>query len=207
MAENHPSQKMPRQKRARLFAAGTAEFAAHGFSQASLNRIIADVAMSKSSFYHYFENKTDLFVQILDHAFAPFIAAGETFDFDTLDVETYWPTITTMMRNLTLIAGQSPELVMVGRMFYRSRESPADQALTRVYMDMVTAWLGDLVRRGQALGLLRTDLPESLVMEVVMALGISIDQWFLQHWEALDDATRLSLSDKSTDLLLRLLRR
>ncbi len=196
---------MPEDKRTHLFAAARTEFAQHGFSQASLNRIISGVGMSKSSFYHYFENKTDLFRQILDQAIAPVLAARDDFDLGALTHETYWPSIQFMTRQMAEMANASPETVMVGRMFYQSREKPEDQGLTHDILRLSMDWATDLLHRGQALGLVRNDLPESFLVDSIMSLGMSMDQWILAHWDDLSDGERLKLSDQIFDVFVRLL--
>lgn len=201
----HPSDRLPTDKRARLFKAAGAEFTQHGFSQASLNRIIASVGMSKSSFYHYFENKTDLFRQILDQTMAPILAALKDFDVDALSDETFWPSIQFMTRQMAEMANASPETVMVGRMFYQSRETSEDQELTRDILDVSMNWTSKLLHRGQALGLVRSDLPESFLVDAVMSLGMAMDRWILAHWDELSDAERLKLNGQIFDVFVRLL--
>ena len=126
----HPSQKLSAEKRADLFAVSSAEFAAHGFAKSSLNRIISQIGMSKSSFYHYFSNKADLFQQTLENAIEPFLAARDGFDLNTLTADTFWSVMESQTREMAVAANQSPELVMIGRMFYRSFDNPEEQALT-----------------------------------------------------------------------------
>ena len=49
------------ERRSALAAATAAEFARAGYEGASLNRIIRDAGMSKSSFYHFVGSKSELF--------------------------------------------------------------------------------------------------------------------------------------------------
>lgn len=202
---DHPSNKLPADRRANLYRIASAEFAEHGFAQASLNRIIAEVGMSKSSFYHYFENKTDLFLRTLDQAMAPFIATLDDIDLGLLDDQTFWPAIREMASAMALMANRSPELLLVGRMFYRSFENPAERELTRDIMETTQGWMQNLIQRGQELGLVRTDLPPDFMIDALMALATGIDRWFLQHWEDHSEAERLHLNEQAFDLLRRLL--
>jgi AcrR family transcriptional regulator len=65
-----------RKVRARLFAAGRKAFAAKGLGGASLREdILAVATVSAGSFYHQFDDKTDLLVQILRHDGEAVIAA------------------------------------------------------------------------------------------------------------------------------------
>ncbi len=201
----HPSDKLSEEKRAQLFTIASGEFAAKGFAQASLNRIISEIGMSKSSFYHYFENKTDLYRQTLNQAMAPFLEARGSFDLGLLTAKNYWPTSQIMMQEMAKMTNSSPEVVMVGRMFYRSLENPEERELTRDIMAESTDWLTSLLRRGQDLGTLRDDLPSGLMIDMLMALGMSIDRWLLIHWDELSDEDRLKLNSKSFELFKRML--
>ena len=59
--------KMPHEKRERLFTVAAQEFAAHGFEAASLNRILEEAHIGKSSAYYYFEDKADLFRTVVEY--------------------------------------------------------------------------------------------------------------------------------------------
>jgi len=121
---------LPPEKRTRLFQVAGAEFAAAGFRQASLNRIIAAIGMSKSSFYHYFSDKADLYEQMLQAALQPLTEVRNRFDPDGLTAQSFWPLIGKTVQELTEIVNHQPELVLIARMFYRSFDDPDERALT-----------------------------------------------------------------------------
>jgi len=201
----HPSDKIPPQKRATLFKLACEEFAEQGFKQASLNRIISGAGMSKSSFYHYFDNKADLFSRALEQAFMPFLQALESFDVSTITAQSYWPFLKTMTQEMNQVANDSPELIVVGRMFYRSQDNPEERALTQYLIDLSTRWLVDLIHRGQELGLVRSDLPEGLLIDLLMSLNMTMDRWAINNWEGLSEAERVSLWEQGFDLFVRVL--
>jgi AcrR family transcriptional regulator len=202
---HHPSQKLDTSKRQRLFQVSSTEFAAHGFTQASLNRIISEVGMSKSSFYHYFKNKTDLFLQTIDQAMGPVLESHVTIDIDALTAENLWPSLLQMGGELIETFNNSPELIEVTRMFYRCMDAPDECELIAPYMQAFTGWLSQIIRRGQALGKFRTDLPESLLIDVLMAMGMSIDRWMLARWDDFSQTERLKVSHNTFDLFVQML--
>ena len=99
---SHPSDRLAPKKKAALFRLAVEEFSTEGFKHASLNRIIAGVGMSKSSFYNYFENKADLFHRTIDHSLEPHFSEIEGFDFAALEIDTFWPTLQAVVRQQTL---------------------------------------------------------------------------------------------------------
>lgn len=60
--------RMPRdQRRAQLIDVAMDVFAAHGFSQTTMDEIARLAAVSKPVLYQHFENKRDLFFTLIDH--------------------------------------------------------------------------------------------------------------------------------------------
>jgi hypothetical protein len=45
-----------------------------------------------------------------------------------------------------------------------------------------------LLQRGQDLGLVRTDLPQTLLTHLFIAVDEAADQWFLANWDDLSEA-------------------
>jgi len=68
-----------------------------------------------------------------------------------------------------------------------------------------TDWLTAVIAHGQKLGLLRKDIPESLLIEVSMAVGMALDRWILTRWNEFSDQERVALSVKTFDLFVRML--
>lgn len=202
---NHPSEKLDEAKRRALFLAASAEFTEKGFERASLNRIIAEVGMSKSSFYHFFANKTDLFKCVLEQATAPMLNAQAQMDLSALSADAFWPTVRSVTTEMAHMINRSPEMVMAGRMFYRALDNPEDRALTEEVMAAILDWIQALMARGQDLGLVRNDLPKSLAMDMLMGLGTAMDRWMLRHWDDYSEDERLALNEKGFEIFRRMM--
>lgn len=199
----HKSHKMNPQIRAKLFEIAMAEFTEHGFSQASLNRIIGSVGMSKSSFYHFFANKTELFQQIMEQTLAPIHALAQSFDIDALNAETFWPSILGAAQNAAGAMTQAPQILAVGRMFHKNRDG-ADG----VCADMMTgpiAMVNQLLARGQTVGVIRKDIPPELLLNMVMALGMEIDRWGIEQMQDFDEAEVRRFNELALGIFMRLL--
>ncbi len=202
---DHPSARLPADKRHRLFATASGEFAAKGFTRASLNRIISRVKMSKSSFYHYFSSKSDLFRQTMIYAMAPVHDIAITIEFRSGTADEIWQEIADAFARALPVVQDSPLIITAGRMFYRSREDAEGQALTDDFLDQFSTWISGLLKQGQALGAFRDDLPESLLIDLILSMGMAMDRWMLEHWDDLDDAQRMRFSQAGFDLLRRVL--
>lgn len=54
------------EKKTRIMEASLDEFAAHRFSDASINRIVKAAGIPRGSFYQYFKDKEDLYLLVID---------------------------------------------------------------------------------------------------------------------------------------------
>ena len=57
--------KLDDERKKRLFESAAEEFADKGYDGASLNRILKQSGMGKSSLYYYFDDKADLFTTLI----------------------------------------------------------------------------------------------------------------------------------------------
>jgi AcrR family transcriptional regulator len=192
-----------RQKR--LFETAAEEFGEGGYDAASLNRIIARSGMGKSSFYYYFDDKADLFNTLLERTFADLFREIGGIDLAGLTAETFWGRIEDFCRRAAEAMGRDVAFVRLGRMFYRLRNDPKETSSTSRLFEEGRQWVGAAIARGQELGVVRTDLPEMLLVDCTMGLLEALDRWSVAHWEEMDDAARPRMVSAQTGLLRRVL--
>jgi len=65
--------------------------------------------------------------------------------------------------------------------------------------------MGQLVQRGIELGVIRVDLPESLLQELLIAVDTAHDRWLFEHWAEMTPAEIDLAADFIADTLRRLL--
>ena len=199
----HHSMKMKPDRRAALFGVATQEFTEYGFEQASLNRIIGEVGMSKSSFYHYFADKSELFQQIMVQTFSPIVALAAEFDPQALSADNFWSGILEITGSAEAMSHYSPEMLNVGRMYFQNIEV-ADRLCAEM-IEGPTAFVETLLQHGQSLGVIREDLPSSFLISCVMALGMEIDRWGLENIEPFDSAQIADFNEMALDMFIRIL--
>jgi len=199
----HPSLKMKPERREKLFAAATHAFTEHGFEQASLNHIIAEVGMSKSSFYHYFANKTELFEQIFQQALAPLAEIAEAFQPEVLTRKTFWPLILAASQGSSELFVSQPEIFNVGRMFHRNLSEP--NGICKAMMAAPLALVTRILEHGKVIGTIRDDLPTSLLIEAVMGMGMAIDRWAIEHIESYSKAEFEAFNEKMIGMFIKVL--
>jgi AcrR family transcriptional regulator len=100
-------QKLPLEKRERLMEAAAQEFAAYGYDDASMNRILETVHMSKGAAYYYFEDKLDLFFTVIQYCIER-SKLDLKLDPATLTAETFWPTFAELHRQPLMRSYEQP---------------------------------------------------------------------------------------------------
>jgi len=182
--------KMPGEKRERVLTVAAQEFAAHGFELASLNHILEEARIGKSSAYYYFEDKADLFCTVVRYALERLQLAPASEALTSLTTETFWSAIAEMHYHPLLHAQQYPWLFGTVRAAERltpeSLQHESLAQLARYLADHMMTGMSTMIKRGQELGLIRTDLPQELLVAWFRAIDGASDDWLLAHLAQLD---------------------
>ena len=197
--------KLPLEKRERLMEVAAQEFALHGFDDASVNRILETVQMSKGAAYYYFEDKVDLFFTVIQYCIERLKVFDVELDPATLTAENFWPTFAELHCQPLLRSFEQPWLFAA----VRAAEHLSPTALQReplsTFARQVKTWVLSIVKRGQELGVIRTDMSEDLIFAWLEALDDASDHWLLAHWSHLDRETIAHISDQTVDGMRRAL--
>jgi AcrR family transcriptional regulator len=191
-------------KQQRLYEAAADEFSDHGFEGASLNRIIDRAGMSKGSLYYYFNDKSDLFATVVERATAMLVKLVGGFTLEELTAESFWPAIEGSVRRTMDYMQRNEWFVRLGRSFYRMRGSGGRKATKRVF-DWIGSWTERVLARGQALGVIRTDVPIAYLVEMALAVGETGDRWLFTRWNEMTRAEREQMLAVEMDAFHRLL--
>ena len=182
--------KMPDEKRERLLTVAAQEFAARGFEAASLNHILEEAQIGKSSAYYYFEDKADLFDTVVNYCLARLQLAPSSEALASLTAETFWPAITALHDQPLLHARQHPWLFGAVRAAEHLAPESLQQGslaqLSRSLAQYMMSGMGATIERGQELGLIRTDLPTELLIAWFRAIDGASDDWLIAHLDQVD---------------------
>ena len=169
---------MPRARWDRLLRTAAHEFADRGFAQASLNRVIREVGMSKSSFYHYLGSKEQLFDAVVSEFGPSLVAEIRPPTVEDLEAD-LWGELEALVQRLVRAGLGERVYWLLGRMWYLPGvPSDAQSALGRGKAGLGT-WLRDAVDAGRRAGAVRTDLPAALQARVLLAVAQVFDEWLL----------------------------
>ena len=198
-------ENLDRDRQLRLFESAAEEFGSHGYDAASLNRILDQSGMSKSSLYYYFDDKADLFTTMMERAIGFLMRELGGFDPLSLTADTYWSELESVYRRSIEVVNRNAWYVKLGRMFYRLRgDRRASAQIGHVYQ-AAQSWMERTIVHGQKLGVVRTDLPNSMLIDAAMGLGEALDHWMVEHWDEMSAAERFDMVGVQIALLHRLL--
>jgi AcrR family transcriptional regulator len=174
-------------------AAAAREFAFEGFEAASLGRIAEETGVSKPALYYYFEDKADLYATVVREAWQRLSPQGHV-DLQSLDGRSFWPALEAFHLAGFERSRQQPWLVTVWKLAYHPPPAGVAASAVAEVFEGGRAFLKALLRRGQELGAVRTDLPEDLLISLFTGADNAADHWLVDHWDGLgpEEVERLS---------------
>ncbi|MFC1650724.1 TetR/AcrR family transcriptional regulator [Candidatus Latescibacterota bacterium] len=168
------------ERRKSILAAAQNEFIKNGYDSASLNTIIAEAGISKGSLYYYFEDKSDLYLTVLNDVMAGLqhniggIGSGEFSDDFWKDIEDY------TRKSLRMIK-ENPDFVRLARgLFSLISSGNIPESVADVFNDW-KSMMTEIVVHGQEVGEIRNDLPLDLLVNILWSIGESVDYWVFSH--------------------------
>ena len=106
---------------------------------------------------------------------------------DDLDAAAFWPTLQLLMRDARLRVRANPWLVGMTRLMYDPPEAPGIRQALAQKFDEARQWQAHLIRRGQEVGAVRSDLPAELLQVLLVGADEAGDRWMVERWEQFDE--------------------
>lgn len=172
-----PARPMNPTRRSALVDAAADAFVRHGFGAASLNAIVAEAGIAKSSLYHHVGDKEDLFDLVLADRLAALVDRIPLPDPATLSATSFWPTIDDALAALERAAIEDPRSLEAGRLVHLS-DCP-DVPSLRAFGEILHAWFVAALDRGRELRVVDASTPPELQRSLVVAIAVELDRWAL----------------------------
>lgn len=174
---------LPEKKREKIARLAIAEFANADYDNASISNIVKQAKIAKGSFYQYFEDKTDLYLYLIDTAskqridFIQASQAGKQFtDFFS---ELRWLFVTSIK-----FSAQYPQLSqIINRATYG--DSPVKETVFQTIQAASRQPVRDLVEKGIVRGDLRAELDPDLATFIILTAADSL-RYFVPEKLSLD---------------------
>jgi AcrR family transcriptional regulator len=179
----HPRfDRLAPERRQAILEVAAEEFAAHGFDGASYNRIIERAGFSKGTAYYYFEGKEDLYATVLGLTVEGLLGRVGAWT-PPRDGDAFWRQFRSIyLALLDFIQGDERSARLLHGMS-QARMNPKLQSAWLRFEAPMTEWLQRVLADGRAVGAVRTDLPEDLLLVAMRGLGQATDFWMFEQWE------------------------
>ncbi len=169
-------ENLSEEKRTQILAGAGREFAEHGYDGATISLILGHIGLSTGKAYYYFDSKADLFAAVvrfhLDAVLARFGGPSQL-----TDPASFWPSLATLFASVLQETYEIHRVLGALRLSWKlSSEARSIQGLAEQFARL-DAWIEELVVCGQRVGAIRTDLPESLLVKLLLALDAGFDDW------------------------------
>lgn len=188
------------ERRESILMAAQAEFARNGFEQASLNTIIREAGISKGSLYYYFEDKTDLYLAVIENVNNELfremggIVTGEISD----DI---WGDVEKSLIQWMKIMREKPGLIMLWRNLLNLYMSPGRSERINEFIGAAREKVSVILKNAQTKGVIRADLPFELLVAIFYNMDTAFDFWIFEHIDNLSDTEHRRLVKLYVDLL------
>jgi AcrR family transcriptional regulator len=182
-------QKLEAAQQRAILNAAAEEFTRHGFAGASLNRIIETAGISKGSMYYYFDDKEELYADVVRIELTKLLDEAGPFPVPAdRDPEAYWLTLEQYYLRLMDALAASPRAAALARDWLLVSGSTALQKAQKDMERGASPWFEETLAAGQRVRAVRKDLPIDLLVAVAFGMGQAVDAWLIT--KELGDKTR-----------------
>ena len=190
-------------KQDQIIDAAVEEFADKGYEAASINRIIEQAGISKGSMYYYFEDKADLFDTALRRATERLLEMAGGFDIHELDANNFWSYLEAYTERSLTVLREHQTYIQFARGFHHVMQ-PGDDGPASETMEWGRQFTRQLLEHGQNLGVIRTDLPMDLLVQLSLSVDMVFDRWMLENWEDFEAGEVEQLLSKQIAIIERI---
>ena len=159
----------PEQTRHRILKAAKAEFARLGLGGARVDRIAERARVNKRMIYHYFESKDELFLAVLEAAYADIRDAERGLDLDHLEPLEAITTLVAFTWNYYLANPEFLRLVNSENL-HKARHLTRSRIIKEMHFPFVRM-VADILGRGEQQGVFRTGVDPVQLNITIAALG------------------------------------
>jgi len=195
--------KLDEEKRDRVINAAVDEFYEYGYHKASISRIVKRASIAKGSFYHYFEEKDDLYKYLFELGgerkikyIGPVLMNIGAVDFFTLLRDTYLAGIRFSISEPKFSAIGQELVTMTNVKIKDEIMAENDQKGIDFFMN--------LLKMAQVNGELRLDLDLEFVAKMIIAFNMNIVDLYLKECgegPIDEEESMMKFVDKMIDML------
>jgi AcrR family transcriptional regulator len=156
------------------------EFTRHGFARASLNRIIESAGISKGSLYYCFDDKEELYADVVRVELTKLLEEAGPFPVPVeRDPDAFWTTLERYYLRLMDALAASPRAAALARDWLLVSGNAALRSAQKEMERGASPWFEETLAAGQRARAVRKDLPIGLLVAVAFGMGQAVDAWLI----------------------------
>ena len=175
-------------KRSEILRVATEEFVERGYEKASLNRIVARSGVSKGALYYYFADKDDLYRNMLDAYSEKLLEIWSGGPSEKIPAfsrirtpEEYWGAWHAHWQRSLGYHREHPLYSALFGQCVQVRASGTSHSALGEVATKLREWTREVLRRGQRIGAVRTDLAKDLLLETAFGMMEGFDRWIVEQ--------------------------
>lgn len=177
---------LPDEKRAHIEQVALAEFAEHGYDNASVNRIVAGAGIAKGSFYQYFEDKKDCYLYLIQLAMDEKVAFMQTSPppEEQMDIFT---TLRWLMNAGLSFEFSNPRLTKIS---YRAvfDDVPLPEETLALIRQGSKGYFAQMIQQGIQDGTIRPDIDPDVAAFTFDAIFTNLGKYLMERLEIAPDS-------------------
>lgn len=200
-------EQLPQERQDAILRVAAEEFAQSGFHGTSYNQLLERLQIGKSSAYYYFDDKRDLFLAAVQRSYARFFAAIQGVERPE-SVSGFWRFVEVSSERGYVFMLEDPTAANLMLCIQREQQLLSELGSGEL-LESINAFYDDMVRLGQALGAVRSDVPQNLLVALVRDMTMTFDRWFIgaravSGQSDAHDVTPVSAARTFTEIVQRL---
>lgn len=167
---------LPEEKQTLICDVAIDEFAQYPFSQASINRIVANAGIAKGSFYQYFDGKEDLFLYLMG------LIAEEKISYlspvlRSSDENDIFIVIRELFLSGIQFAKEHPRYAAIGDKLLADKEAPIYKDLRAQSLPSAYAFFEPLIEQAIARGEIRQDIDLRMLEHIISSMNVLVVEY------------------------------
>ncbi|MGB7337552.1 MAG: TetR/AcrR family transcriptional regulator [Phototrophicaceae bacterium] len=196
--------KLDAKRRDTIMEAAAKIFAENGYQGASINQILQQAGLSKGVAYYYFEDKADLFATTIEFYLSQ-IDIDVQQHIARLEADTFWDVMLQLYSEPFLQNLDAPYRFQVLKTAIDIQHTDPLYERIAPLLQKAFGWTIEFVNKGQAFGLVRTDLPDELLYGFINSIDEVADRYILERIAQLNRDEIYAIQSQVVDTIRRLL--
>lgn len=172
----------------RILEAAIQEFSEKNYDSASINRIIRQAGISKGSMYHYFKNKEDLYLYMIDKVMekkaAYLTSAFKSTDQDPSSLD-FFHLLALQLKSSLIFAKENYPYHKINTRLQSMQECHLKEKVWGRFHGAFKQYMDSLVQRAIEDGDIRTDLQKDFIIRLLGLVLMRLTDLYPNHEELL----------------------